>query len=371
MNTRTSIALWMSALVASSLAFGCGDDGADGSGGAGAGAVDGPATSTATGTGTDATSTGTDAGSGGSGGSFEPPLGSYTVTWGPKTIEAGIDHTQCMNVRLGNPEQLRVGSIHNVLGGVSHHLIVYKVDDPEVEASTEPYDCDPFADTLNPDSGMPLMITQKQEETLELPQGVAFTLAPDQMLRLEMHYVNPGVESVEMSATSTMIPIAADAFEHEAGFLFAGSVDVDVPRNTEVTLGPAVVDMPPELEGKNFFGFTGHVHKLGTNVTVDMVGGDDRVPAYDVEGFLWSEPPTQYHAPPLVLPAGGGFELTCRWNNTTDEDVGFGEQANDEMCFFWAYYYPSEGSRVCATTEQFGGLDVCCPGSALCDQIFQ
>jgi len=31
------------------------------------------------------------------------------------------------------------------------------------------------------------------------------------------------------------------------------------------------------------------------------------------------------------------------------------------MCFFWAYYYPSQGSHVCFHTNQFGNVDVCCP----------
>ena len=51
--------------------------------------------------------------------------------------------------------------------------------------------------------------------------------------------------------------------------------------------------------------------------------------------------------------------------------VGFGESANDEMCFFWAYYYPSVGPKVCAHTDQLGGLNACCPGDALCEYLDQ
>jgi hypothetical protein len=356
-------------LLASSLLLlvACGDD-TEGSGGAGGTTGDGPTTSAGpTGSGGGATAASGTGGAGGAGGGS--PLESYSITWGPLEVPAGIDHTQCVTKRLGNPSELQVGSIRNVLSGVSHHLIVYKVADEEERP--EPYDCDPFQDTLDPSKGMPLMITQKAEETLELPEGVAFTLEPDQMIRLEMHYVNPGVEPATIEATSTMIAIAPGAFEHEAGFLFAGSADVEVPGNAATTLGPVLIDMPPELEGKNFFAFTGHVHKLGTNVTVDMTDGDGRVPVYDVEGFEWSEPPTQTHDPAVVLGEDEGFEITCAWNNTTPDDVGFGEQASDEMCFFWAYYYPSEGSRVCAHTDRIeGGFDLCCPGSPFCDQVF-
>lgn len=370
MTPRSTLApvLSTSLLCGSVLLVGCGDDT---TGAGGAGGASGNATTATTGGAVAPGATGAGgaggqgAGGAGGGGSLE----SYTVTWGPIEVPASTDHTQCVTRRLGNPAELQVGSIHNVLDGVSHHLIVYKVADEEERP--EPYDCEPFQDTLDPSKGMPLMITQKAEETLTLPPGVAFTLDPDQMIRLEMHYVNPGVEAATIQATSTMIAMAPGTFEHEAGFLFAGSVDVDVAGNAETTLGPVHIDMPEELEGKNFFAFTGHVHKLGTDVTVDMTDGADRVPVYDVEGFEWSEPPTQFHDPAVVLGAGEGFDITCSWNNTGPESVGFGEQANDEMCFFWAYYWPSEGSRVCAHTDQVnGGLDLCCPGHILCDQVF-
>jgi hypothetical protein len=46
--------------------------------------------------------------------------------------------------------------------------------------------------------------------------------------------------------------------------------------------------------------------------------------------------------------------------------VTFGESATNEMCFFWAYYYPSQGSRVCMHSDRVqGGIDLCCPGSSI------
>jgi hypothetical protein len=39
------------------------------------------------------------------------------------------------------------------------------------------------------------------------------------------------------------------------------------------------------------------------------------------------------------------------------------------MCFFWAYYYPSQGSQICFHTEQLGGNDLCCPDNPLCEYI--
>ena len=103
----------------------------------------------------------------------------------------------------------------------------------------------------------------------------------------------------------------------------------------------------------------------------DSKNGTDK-PIYDVPDWSWSEPATVYQDPPFEVPSGGGFRFSCSWNNTSDKSVKFGESANDEMCFFWAYYYPSAGAKVCVHTDQvLGGLDICCPdaGEETCGKL--
>lgn len=323
-----------------------------GNGGAGAGATG------TSGSGTASTGTGS------------IPGDSYSVEFGPVKVAPGTENTQCVVLRLDNPALLHVGQIHNELSDGSHHLIVYRTNDTTEKLT--PFDCQPFADTLKPEKGSPLMITQKHDEVLKLPKGVAFTLQPKQMVRLEMHYVNFNSVETEIRAKATFTGIPDADFKDEADFLFLGNPDIKIPAHSKQTLGPTYLELQkPELAGVNVFGITGHTHQWGTNVSVslaDSKDGPDQV-LYDVPDWKWSEPETVYQDPPVVIPAGGGFRFTCEWNNTGNTEVGFGESANDEMCFFWAYYYPSKGAFVCAHTDQFGSFDVCCPGSPLCSQL--
>jgi hypothetical protein len=274
--------------------------------------------------------------------------------------------------RLGNAEQLRVHQIHNSLGEASHHFIVYRVDDTTEQPT--PYACQPFADTLDPAKGAPLMITQRAEETLTLPDGVAFTLQPDQMVRLELHYINLQEAAVDVTATATFAPIAEQDFTDEADFLFVGDIDIDIPPMSSFTEGPTFVPLPSSLAGSKFFAITGHEHQWGTDVYVEVAPseGGAGTAVYDLPSFNWDEPDTVFHDPPFEVPSGGGFRVTCDWYNGSASSVGFGEGADDEMCFFWAYYYPSQGARVCAQTDQFGGVAGCCPdlGALVCNNIF-
>ena len=301
------------------------------------------------------------------GGSTNSSDDSFTVQWGPFEVPAGVEDTRCLVKGIATTETIHAHELHNVLGATSHHFIVYRVND--TEERPEPFPCTPFIETLDPTRGAPLMITQKADDRLILPEGVAYTLEPNQMIRLELHYINVQADAQMAEATSTFIPIPEEELEAEADIVFMGTADITIPPMDTATSGPTFIGVPPTLNGVNYFAITGHEHQWGTDVYVETAAGPglSGTAVYDVPQFLWDEPETVEHDPPFTLPDGGGFNLTCQWDNRSDKTVGFGTSVDDEMCFFWAYYYPSSGPVVCV--NDLAGFDLCCPGGALCDLI--
>ncbi|MEP7122198.1 MAG: hypothetical protein ABJE95_14860 [Byssovorax sp.] len=355
-------ALAFAALLAASTGCGSVVDQPTGTTGGGVGGAGGTAMTTGasgmtTGSGTNSTGTGSTLGD------------SYSVEFGPVTIASGQENTQCVVVKLDNPAMLHVGQIHNELSPGSHHLIVYRTADTMEQLT--PFDCQPFADLLKPEKGSPLMVTQKHDDLLTLPKGVAFSFKPQQFLRLEMHYINTTNADIQVHAKSTFTSIVESEFTDEADFLFLGDPDIKVPAHGKQTLGPVYLPLQAEQVGAKVFGITGHTHQWGTNVQVSLADGKDGPDKvlYDVPGWTWSEPATVHLDPPVSVPAGGGFRFTCNYDNKGNTDAKFGESANDEMCFFWAYYYPSKGAFVCAHTDQFGSVDICCPGNPFCSKL--
>jgi hypothetical protein len=307
-----------------------------------------------------------------------PPLSGtmYSLTWGPITVPAGQENTQCIWVRLGNTSEIKVHQLHNVLSQVSHHLIVYK-DDMDTTEQTTPTPCQPFTGALNT-TGMiaPIAITQKKDDEISLPDGVAYTLAPNQMIKLEMHYINVSDSDQMGSATVDFYAADPSTIHDEASILFTGSPDVDILAGQMATLHqfftvPSYID----LSQSHIFAITGHEHHYGTGVQVNVAPSKTgpMTPVYNPMPFVWSEPETATMDPGFSVPTGGGFDFTCTWTNTGTTEVKFGESATDEMCFFWAYYYPSQGSKVCIHTDQFGGaagINACCPGDpTICSLI--
>ncbi|MBK9031431.1 MAG: hypothetical protein IPL61_08855 [Myxococcales bacterium] len=290
--------------------------------------------------------------------------GTYTATWGPYTVMPGEENTKCVEVKLGNTDNIQVHEINNVLGPASHHFIVYRK--ATGDERTTPYDCNPFTGTLDPANGAPLMITQRSDETLTLPDNVVFTLKPDQLIRLELHYVNPTDQPVSVMATAEFRTVLGA--NQEADFIFAGTPDIDLaPGPQTQTVGPVYLPLVG-LEGANVFAITGHTHQLGKSVTVATATSstDTGTEVYGPASFNWDEPETTYHTPAFQIPTSGGFRFSCTYVNDTGAQVGFGEGVADEMCFFWLYYYPSQGAKVCAHSDQFNqptGIDVCCPAA--------
>jgi Copper type II ascorbate-dependent monooxygenase, C-terminal domain len=280
---------------------------------------------------------------------------SYSITFGPLAIPAGTENTQCIVKRLGNPAALHVGSIHDVLGNSSHHMVVYRVNDTTEQ--TTPFNCKPFQDTAT-GNGAPIIISQKNDDTLTMPDGVAYTLDANQMLRIELHYINATQSDVMLSSTTTFNSVSN--YSAEASFLLIGDTDIKIPSGADVTLGPVFLPLDPMFADAHFFALTGHEHQLGTNVQVASATSetDPGTMVYDVPNWSWSEPKTVALAPALTMATGGGFRFTCKWHNpnsdTSAPPVVFGESANDEMCFFWAYYYPSHGSHVCLHSDAGG-----------------
>ena len=265
---------------------------------------------------------------------------SFSLTLGGWTMEPGRETTRCIVVRLGNAERIWVPRIRTNLSKGSHHFVVYRSG--ATQERKEPFNCTPFVETLS-GATVPLFISQTREESLELPPGVAFELEANQMIRLEAHYLNYYTEPITTEATVTFDTLPADEPPVIADFLFYGTTSINLGPGETVTNPWRFMPVPAGLQ---VFAMTGHTHQYGTNVEVEYTApGADAALVYPPEGvpFKWSEAPIAYFDQPLDFDGSNGFNLRCSWTNTSDRTVGFGESANSEMCFFWAYYYPSQG----------------------------
>ena len=263
----------------------------------------------------------------------------FHVSMKVNDVAPGAEGTRCLKVRLGNDGPVNIARIRNQLSAHTHHFVLSYVPDPS-EDEAPAFDCMPFRAPL---AGGPLTVTQKADEQIDMPEGVGFTLAGNQLMHLEIHFINPGTEPTDVMAEADLFPLSGDAPIQEAGFFIAGNLNINIPAHTQAhSSGDAFAAQPAALEGAHYYAITGHTHRFGTSVRVGVADGQsaDTKWIYEPQPFNWDAPQVEYLERPLQVPAGGGFHLQCTWDNPTDITIRYGESALTEMCFFWAYYYP-------------------------------
>lgn len=264
----------------------------------------------------------------------------YRLTIAIPSAAPGEEGTNCVQNRLPNSAELSVNKLHNTMTVGSHHFIVSTIaaaNAPEMPLTP----CTAFQAAIQ---GGPLAITQKRDDVIRTPTGVGYSLAPNQVVNLELHYINTSSDPVHIEATTEIYPAEDGAKLQPSTVLLIGTLSFSIPPMGTASTGPRYIQMPSVLDGVNYFAITGHTHRLGTAVTVSSAasGTATPTPLYAPTPFEWDSPELKPLTPAVQVPTGGGFVLQCDWKNTTNGIVGFGESATQEMCFFWAYYYPKK-----------------------------
>ena len=283
-------------------------------------------------------STGGGGGSGGGGGAA-PGL---QATFGPIDLPAGVETTQCIVAALGNTtDVVMTGYDVNLLPG-SHHMIVYATTDA---VQPDPINCTPFAG-LAVGTDTPIAFANKLQETWSFPSGVAVPIPANQNIRVEAHYINTTQGDLTGQGTITLHTTdAATAPPYQAaGYNFYGTFNISIPPNSTYSTGML---FEPGIAGTTQIQITTHQHHLGTGIQVWESTGSGQTGTQIANDMDWSNPAWSTLDPQYAFDGTNGLAFQCSWTNTTDQTVGFGESALDEMCFVGGYYYPSHGMHFC------------------------
>jgi hypothetical protein len=282
----------------------------------------------------------TGSGSGGAGtGNPDAPQ----VAIGPITLAPSQETTVCIVVPLGNAEDFVVRSVDVSLAPGSHHLIVYKTQDPE---QTTPYTCTPFTDIAF-GTDTPLVFANKEQVNWTFPDGVAQELPANTMVKIEAHYINASSSTLQGHGQVTFhgVPKSQAGSYQRADFVFWGTLNIDIPPNSSATTGQL---FQAGIPGTHLISITTHQHRLGTGVEVwESKVQNDAVAKAIADDHDWANPSWTALAPQYDFDGNSGLTFQCDWTNTTDQTVQFGESALDEMCFVGGYYYPGNVLDLC------------------------
>jgi len=299
-------------------------------------------------------------------------VSSLSLSIGPISLDAGEERTVCKRFRLPNATVLQVTKLDAILAPGSHHLVFYR--SVATDETTDLYDCpalDPSDGRAAPPSGgfpdqdVPIYIAETTtHNALALPDGVAYKFEAGQMVRLEAHYLNASASPIEGQGSVTLT-LGNGTDYVPADIMFCGSVQPLLPAAYSNARLPGLTGAPPyglapgqettlpwqfmtPPSGVHIFALTSHQHKQGTGMRIEKATDADTAGAQLVNSPNWDDPEfAKFDGEPLTFSGNEGLRWQCKYTNTGSDPIYFGQSAQtNEMCFFWAYYYPSVGSFI-------------------------
>jgi hypothetical protein len=254
-----------------------------------------------------------------------------TVTLGSDTytLQPGDEKFYCYTMTL--PKDVVVTGFTPSYGQATHHIVFAQTLALEPDGFSE---CDVFFKT----TWAPLFVGGVGTTPLELPAGSGMALTSGTQILLQLHILNASAAPVTGSTSITM-QLAADptAPYTPAGIYGLDDETINIPAGAvgfQQSM-PCTIDKP-----LNVFAYFGHMHRLGTQISVTRNG-------QPLIGENWDFDVQPTTATTLTLNPNDQLELTCTYSNTTTNAVTFGESTKNEMCVFVFYYTKYDGLDGC------------------------
>lgn len=280
----------------------------------------------------------TSSGSSGSGSSGGPSLSCTPdvqlrakIPWAmPKTT---TDEYVCFGADAAVTEKRHITAVAPAVDNavIVHHMLLYETASA---SDPNPVPCG----SGGPANGRLVSVWAPGGQPLEMPPEAGMPLDGTKHYVVQMHYSNlmqldgqTDLSGFDMCTTSTLRA-------NDADILAFGTVKIDIPAHgsSDKTCNLTIPSIVPQT---HLFYAMPHMHKLGTIISgqVKHAAGD----TYELANRNpWSFDDQYWD--PIVTTVGPGdtVSVRCAWNNPGNQNVGFGEKTEDEMCYMFAAYWP-------------------------------
>lgn len=178
-------------------------------------------------------------------------------------------------------------------------------------------------------------------QALELPPEAGYPLEGTAHFVLQIHYSNLMALDGEKDSSGYQLCTTTELRPNDADILAFGSFNFDIPAQSsvDITCDLKLPSFTPTLHG---IAGMPHMHKLGTHMstTVLPAGGGAAIDLGTAEPWNFESQVWTMLGESTVVKPGDLVRARCAWDNPTNENVGFGEDTSDEMCFGFLMYYP-------------------------------
>ena len=252
--------------------------------------------------------------------------GTYTIALQPFTVAPGQERYACQD--FANPFGGDAAAIHAFASQMtpgSHHLLLFykpgAADGPLADCSGTEFAPGPYG-------------SQRPDDAITYPDGVAAVIAPSDGFRVQVHYLNASASPLPVGVTIRLSRIDDAAVRDRAAVLFFSNGAIDVPPGQSGVVVQKSCTLPFAV---NLVQASGHMHQHGRAFSATSGG----VTLFS--STVYSDVAPALFDPPLPLAAGSVVTFACTYDNSDGSaPLRFGDSARtDEMCIFSAQFFPA------------------------------
>lgn len=294
-----------------------------------------------------------------------PDVQNITVTFPNISLPARETTYYCMTFELPRDKEYHIVANEGVLDNphLLHHMVIYGCEE-SVTRITAPSECKMTSpDCTNIISSWTL---GRPGECFGDKIGYRIGQKGYKVIRLEIHYNNPGLTSGQNDSSGFRIyyRLARPGVQDLVTFL-TGQQLLEIPpgvaRTEQVGTCDGTCSKEMFSEPVYVVNVLNHMHYLGSSMTVELFrnGSKIKVLSNDTE-FSYDSPVTHHYDPPVQILPGDDLVTTCVFNSlSTTKWVYYGGATSDEMCLGFLTLYPKDAVAKIGHCVNRGPLSTC------------
>ena len=266
----------------------------------------------------------------------EPETG-FQIVSPDIALMPGEEATWCYYTVLPVDVASGVKKWESVMTPGSHHMILYTTASETRPDGTLTEDCEVFGGGF--DAPVWTYAAQTPEAEFPMPEGVGMSIAANQPVVVQMHYLNASDSELVANVTINGHTFAGNESYQKAAAYVTYNTQINVPPGQSGGVS-GTCQIP---SGASFFTMSTHSHQFSTQTRVSDAG------SMVVVSDDWEHPEVaEFPAAPFFQFQSGSLTYECDYFNTSNAMLQTGDSAEtDEMCMAVGYFFPADGPVFC------------------------
>lgn len=155
---------------------------------------------------------------------------------------------------------------------------------------------------------------------------------------VQIHYNNAQGLTGQADETGYDLCSTDQLRANDADILATGTLQISIPPRSTVTT-TCNLNVPQQFGNIKVVSSWAHMHRLGRAQYAKRVRAGAETTLLDAPTYDFNTGAGAQNVS-VDVAAGDSIKTMCKWQNTSDASVKFGEGTGDEMCFAFLTYYP-------------------------------